>query len=200
MTDRAGCPQLPGVFVHVAVEMAAPVDPTLLRPSFDAIYETEFPFVCNSLRRLGAGLQDVPDLAQEVFLIVLRRLCDFDPSRALRPWLFGIAYRVLVDDRRLARRKREVVAVTHDWNDPKTATDGSASAEARDLVLEALLALDLEQRAVLTLHDVEEFTMPQIAAALQIPLNTGYSRLRLARQRFGREVRRLRAKRKEVRS
>ena len=202
MTDPASYPQSRGVSGHAAVEVAAPVGPTQSRPSFDAVYEAEFPFVCNSLRRLGAGPPDVADLAQEVFVIVLRRLCDFDTSRALRPWLFGIAYRVLVDDRRLARHRREWLGATHDWNDwngPKTSADGSAATDARHLVLDALRVLDVEQRAVLTLHDIEEFTMPQISEALQLPLNTGYSRLRLARERFGREVRRLKAKRHEVR-
>ena len=198
MTESPGHPQLPGVSGRPAVEVSAPVCRETVRPTFDEVYEAEFSFVCNSLRRLGASAHDVADLAQEVFVVLLRRLSDYDPARPVRPWLFGIALRVLVDDRRLARRKHEVVGVMHDWNDPRTARDGAPAADARDLVLDAMRALDVEQRAVLTLHDIEEFSMPEIAHALSIPVNTGYSRLRLARERLGREVRRLRAKGNEV--
>lgn len=170
-----------------------------VQPSFDAVYEAEFSFVCRTLRRLGATLHEVPDLAQDVFLVVLRRLADFDPSRPLRPWLFGIAYRVVLDDRRLARRKREFLGFAADWDDRVAVGDGAAATEARATVLRALAELDTDMRAVIVMHDIEEFTMPEIAAALSIPLNTGYSRLRIARERFGRAVRKLRDRHGEVR-
>ena len=186
--------------MQAAAQATAPAIPAVspLPPAFDAVYQAEFAFVCRSLRRLGAAPPDVSDLAQEVFLVVLRRLCDFDTSRPVRPWLFGIAYRVLVDNRRLAHHRHEVVGTAPDRTDTDPCGDGATTAEARALVIEALSALDLEQRAVLALHDIEEFTMPEITLALSIPLNTGYSRLRLARERFGREIKRLRARRGEV--
>jgi RNA polymerase sigma-70 factor, ECF subfamily len=198
VTERTPSPQSPNVSAPAGDAAAA--EPRE-RPTFDAIYESDFSFVCKSLRRLGAAPSDVGDLAQEVFLVVLRRLCDFDPSRPLRPWLFGIAYRVFIDDLRLARRKREVLETREpdaDSGHGDHAAGDGAEGERRALVLAALLALDIEQRAVLVLHDIEEFTMPEIADALAVPLNTGYSRLRLARERFSREVRRLRKKRGEV--
>jgi RNA polymerase sigma-70 factor (ECF subfamily) len=170
-------------------------------PPFDRVYEANFAFVCRSLRRLGAGPSDVPDLAQEVFLVVLRRLGDFDAGRPMRPWLFGIAYKVFVDHRRLARHRHEVVGSNPEARDPRAGETGDAAdaAEGRAQVLEALLALEIDQRAVLVLHDIEDFTMPEIAEALSIPLNTGYSRLRLARERFEKTNKRLRAQRSEVR-
>jgi RNA polymerase sigma-70 factor (ECF subfamily) len=47
--------------------------------------------------------------------------------------------------------------------------------------MKALDTLDLDRRAVFVLHELDELSMPEIAAALSIPLNTAYSRLRLAR-------------------
>lgn len=190
--DSASSPQSSVVSHHATAVSDGPVA-SHQGASFDEIYEAEFSFVCKVLRRLGATLHEVPDLAQEVFLVVHRRLSDFDRSRPLRPWLFGIAYRILWDDRRLARRKREVLGFVPDWSDRVPGADRVEEVEARGLVLRALDSIDSELRAVIVMHDIEEFTMPEIAAALSIPLNTGYSRLRLARERFGRAVRRLRA-------
>lgn len=156
---------------------------------FRALYEAHVAFVWRSLARVGAARDDIEDLAHETFLIAWRRLAEYDSSRPVRPWLFGIALRVLMNHRRGWFRRREQPWVD---NVSPPGADLSAAHEARELVLRALRALDLDQRAVLCLHDIEGTTMPEIAAALSIPLNTGYSRLRLARARFAREVRRLR--------
>jgi len=58
-------------------------------------------------------------------------------------------------------------------------------------VLRALQEVDLEQRAVLILADIDEQPIPLVAESLGIPLNTAYSRLRVARLRFAAAVRRL---------
>jgi len=50
----------------------------------------------------------------------------------------------------------------------------------------------IDKRAVLVMHDMDGVAMPKIAEALSIPLNTAYSRLRLARQELERNVRELR--------
>jgi RNA polymerase sigma-70 factor (ECF subfamily) len=61
-------------------------------------------------------------------------------------------------------------------------------------VLSAALAqLGLDQRAVFVMHEMEGWSMPEVAGALSIPLNTGYSRLRLAREQVKEAVTRLRA-------
>ncbi len=67
-------------------------------------------------------------------------------------------------------------------------------AANRSLVAQALDTLDLDRRAVVVLHDVDEVSVPEIAAALGIPLNTAYSRLRLGREALSAAVKRLRAR------
>jgi hypothetical protein len=59
------------------------------------------------------------------------------------------------------------------------------------LVLRALSRMPERQRTILVMHDLDELSMPEIAGLLQVPLFTGYSRLRLARQSFARAVRSL---------
>jgi RNA polymerase sigma-70 factor, ECF subfamily len=149
---------------------------------FATLYRSEFPYVWKTLRRLGAPAADLEDLAHDVFVVVHRHLGDYDPSRPPRPWLFGIALRVVSDFRRLGRNAREIPghAVEVAASDP-TPEQRLQGREARALLMKALDTLDLDRRAVFVLHELDELSMPEIAAALSIPLNTAYSRLRLAR-------------------
>ena len=59
----------------------------------------------------------------------------------------------------------------------------------------ALDELDMDGRAVLVMHDLEEYSMPEIAQVIDAPLNTLYSRLRLARKKFTAAVERHRQER-----
>lgn len=151
-------------------------------PEFPDIYRSEFPYVWKTLRRLGASAQDIEDLTHDLFVVVHRHLPDYDPERPLRPWLFGIALRVLADHRRAARHKREIFTDELDPVDgAPTVLDRMEGEEARDLLMRALDRLDLDRRAVFVMHELDELPAPEIARVLEIPLNTVYSRLRLAR-------------------
>lgn len=145
---------------------------------FRQLFEDNFDRVCRNLRRLGVSERDLEDAAHEVFIVVHRRLDEYDRTRPLLPWLFGITLRVASDVRHRPRYKREMLQGhapdEHGQVDP-------LDLEARWTVLQALEALSEDQRAVLVMHDLEEYTMPEIAQELAIPLNTAYSRLRLAR-------------------
>jgi RNA polymerase sigma-70 factor, ECF subfamily len=64
------------------------------------------------------------------------------------------------------------------------ADDALASFEQRAIVRRALEAMDIEARALLVAHHVDGVAVPEIAEALGIPINTAYSRLRLARAKL----------------
>lgn len=160
-----------------------------LVPAFRRIFEEEFAYVCRSLRRLGVGEADLPDVAQELFLTVHQRLGEYDPGRPLRPWLFSFSLRFAANYRRLGRNRDHVsdeVLHAHAAPDP--------NVEAREMVLAALAALEFERRVVLVMHDLEGFAAPEIAEQTGANLNTVYSRIRLAREDFKGAVARLRAK------
>ena len=153
----------------------------------------------NTLKRLGVPPRDLEDLVHDVFLTVYRRLDDYDRSRPLRPWLFGIAVRVATRYHDLARNKREVFDTARERIDDTPPVDDKLIArESQQLFEQALDVLDLDRRAVFVLHDVEGCSMPEVAAALSVPLNTAYSRLRLAREQIKIAVLRLRARRGEA--
>lgn len=164
-----------------------------LTGSFERIYEQEVGYVLETLRRLGAHAADVPDLAHDVFLVVHQRLGTYDTSRPIRPWLFGIAYRVFSDFRRSARVRREVaepVTEAVDTANTVTLEERLAHEQDRRLVHEALASLDEELRAVFVLHELDEVSIPDASEALGVPLNTLYSRLRTARRKFSEAARR----------
>jgi RNA polymerase sigma-70 factor, ECF subfamily len=76
-------------------------------PTWEEIYRDNFDYVMSVVARLGAHGQDQEDLAQEVFIVVHRTLHRYDPGRPMRPWLHGIAARVIAGSRRWRRRHRE---------------------------------------------------------------------------------------------
>jgi RNA polymerase sigma-70 factor, ECF subfamily len=161
-----------------------------------AIFDDHFDYVWNTLRRLGVRDVDLEDLSHEVFLKVHSRLDDYDVARPMRPWLFGFAYRVAADHRRLARHRLEVLGAPVEAVDPVRPPDERIEAdEERVLVNAALAQMTFERRAVLVLHDVEELPVPAIAEELGIPVNTAYSRLRLAREELAVAVKKLRRRR-----
>ena len=150
--------------------------------AFRAIFETELKYVWNTLRYLGVRSDDLRDVAQEVFLTVFQRFDDYDPSRSVRTWLFVIAYHAASNYRRLARHHREVLGSE---SEPAAADPNVeqlvAAREQSERLIQMLDQIDLDKRAVLVMHDMDGIAMPEIAASLSIPLNTAYSRLRLAR-------------------
>jgi RNA polymerase sigma-70 factor (ECF subfamily) len=170
------------------------VTPALARTEADlgTLFEEQFDYVWDSLRRLGTRPADLEDLVHEVFLRVHGRLSEYDGSRPVRPWLFGFAFRVASEHRRLARHRIEVLDSSSEAVDPgRPADEGVHAGEERALVEQALARVDLDQRAVLLMHDVDEVPIPQVARELGIPVNTAYSRLRLGRESFASAVARL---------
>jgi RNA polymerase sigma-70 factor (ECF subfamily) len=166
--------------------------PASATPSFREIFERELPFVYNALRRLGIRSSDLPDATQEVFATVAGLLPDYDPSRPLRPWLFGIAYRVGMRYLGVAHRRREVPSEIPEAPDSSpTAEAAIERREARDLARIALSKVDPSRRAVLILSHYEGMSVPDIAETLSIPVNTAYSRLHRARIEFSEAARKL---------
>ena len=168
-------------------------------PGFRAVYERHFMHIWQTLRRLGIAERDLEDATHDVFVVVHRQLeTHYDPTRPIRPWLSGIAYRVASDDRRCARNRRERVGRMPEQVDGRPQADQLlVEAERRRLVLEALDTLDLNRRAIFVMHELDGFVMAEIASALGVPLNTCYSRLRVARKQFAGAVRRIQVQRGE---
>jgi RNA polymerase sigma-70 factor (ECF subfamily) len=163
---------------------------------FTALYDEHFAFVWRNLRRLGVPAASLDDAAQDVFLVVHRRLGDV-PGEGARAWLFGVVRRVAADHRRTAARRGAEPLDT--VPEPVAAPEpGLERAEAARVVHEILARLDDEKREVFVLAELEQMAAPEIAAAIGVPLNTVYSRLRAARAAFEKHAARHVARQKVV--
>lgn len=153
---------------------------------FEALYREHYACVWRTLRRLGVSEKDASDLTQEVFLTAHRRFGEFEARSTERTWLIGIAYRLAANYRRRAAGRHELFAESA-LEEAVDAVDMERQIEHREDVarLELVLQkLPLEQRAVFTMFEMEGLTGEEIADALEVPLGTVRSRIRLARDAF----------------
>jgi RNA polymerase sigma-70 factor (ECF subfamily) len=120
------------------------------------------------------------DVAQEAFVAAVRRLERFDRRRPLGPWLMKITANRAIDWTRSARARREARPPTDGARGSVTATLDQAPGERRcsEEVLAALATLPPEQRAVVVLRHLLDYTPGEIAPALGLPRGTVNSRLR----------------------
>lgn len=153
---------------------------------FQDVYKREFAFVWRSAIRLGVRTSAVDDVVQEVFLVVHRRLAEFEHRASIRTWVFSILRRVVADHRRTLRRKPAEATEASELQAIRDPGAGASMArfEASDLVNTLLDALDDEKREVFVLAELEELTLAEIAQLTGINSNTVSSRLRAARRIF----------------
>lgn len=115
------------------------------------------------IRRTGSP-ERAQDLYQELFLRIHRARSRYDPERSFAPWLFQIAYRLLVDDQRRAHRSHEVAMGEHE---PRAER---ASSEERlgdcEVLGRALASLSREERHILLSSKLEGVGYPELATQL----------------------------------
>lgn len=177
----------------------APVEESLV---FEDIYERYFDFVWCNVRRLGVPEASADDAVQEVFLVVHRRLREFEGRSSFRTWLFGIVLRVASEQRRVLRRKSPHAcaggaSVDADMiADERTASPHEATARSQEvrLLYKLLDQLDDDKRVVFVLAELEQMSIPEIAESLGANVNTIYARLRAARRDFEQAVAREKAR------
>lgn len=187
MRDGSGAlaaptPQMPAV-AH-AVERAEAV----AIPTFDEVYAQHAPFVWRVLRTFGVTDAQIEDAVQDVFMVVHRRLSEWEGRAAITTWLFAIARRVASTYRRRGTAHPTEALV----DEPPSTADTFAAmsrAQAAATVVHILQQLDEDKRTVFALVELEQLSVPEVARMLDINLNTAYSRLRLARHAFELAVR-----------
>lgn len=158
-------------------------------PSFAVIYDRYFDLVWTAVRHLGVPEEAVEDVVQEVFVVIHSRLPSLQKVESLRSWVYGVSRRTVSSYRRAQRvrnvsgaRYAEVARLTERL--PPTPLQLWELADRQRLLLRLLADLDENKREVFLLTELEGFTAPEIAEALEIPVNTVYSRLRTARETF----------------
>lgn len=152
-------------------------------PSFASIFEQFAPYVWRALRRLGVPEADAEDQCQEVFVVVHRRLRDFEGRSSIKTWLYGICVRVASDFRDKAHvRHEQPTASVPEQSVPPAQHDAAQRRQTLELLDAILAGLDADKRAVFVLYEFEGLTMNEVAEAVGCPLQTAYSRLHAARK------------------
>jgi RNA polymerase sigma-70 factor (ECF subfamily) len=152
-------------------------------PTFDEVYAAHLGFVWRILRTFGVPPGQIEDAVQDVFVVVHRRLAEFEGRAAITTWLFEIARRVAGAHRRRAGNARTETLTEEPAGGADTFADASR-AQAAATVMAILADMDEDKRIVFALVELEQMSVPEVAKVLDLNLNTAYSRLRLARQAF----------------
>lgn len=166
--------------------------PHVATRSFEQVYEAYSAFVWRNARRLGVPSTGAEDVVQDVFIVVQRRLPDFDGRTAIQSWIFGILVRVVSHHRRSYQRKdARCVSLEPGMAYHNTSLAGARSPSEqaenaeRIRLLEKLLGqLDEGKRTLLVLSELEGWTLREIAEYLGSNTNTVHSRLRAAKRAF----------------
>ncbi len=176
--------EIPGI-AHQGAAVMLVAQPRPL--TFEHVYEAHVDFVWAMLRRLGVVPAQLEDAVQDVFVAGHRHFSTFRNESSLKTWIGGIAVRVAHEHRRRTRR-----AASHESLDAHADLpimdagphEAAVAAQAFALLERLLDLLDEDQRTVFVLSSLEELSAPDIAEMVKVPLNTAYSRLRLARAKL----------------
>lgn len=151
------------------------------------IYRAHARFVWLSLQRLGIHPSDLDDVAQDVFMVVHRRLDSFDRRARISTWLFGICMRVAANYRRRRRWTHEVLSGGLEDDRPSAldaADDVLVRREQREIAELALSRLEVAKRATFVMFEIESLSCLEIAELMNVPVGTVYSRLHSARKQL----------------
>ncbi|HTQ07907.1 MAG TPA: RNA polymerase sigma factor [Polyangiaceae bacterium] len=162
---------------------------TLEVPSFESVYAQYFDFVWASARRLGVRPASMDDVVQEIFMVIHGKLHTLRQPESLRSWIYGIVRRTVSGHHRSQRTRdaSDVALALHAKAHEETQLTPLELTEHNEeakLLWQLLGEVEETKREVLVLVEMEGMTAPEISDALEIPLNTVYSRLRAARLAF----------------
>jgi RNA polymerase sigma-70 factor (ECF subfamily) len=153
-------------------------------------FERELDYVFGTLHRLGARPGDIEDLLQEIFVALHRNWPTLDTTRSLRPWLFGVAFRVVRTHRR--RRAREAPHAELEVEDGSPTPEAWLQGqESMALLWAAFDRVPVSRRSVVIKHDLEGLDVVEIARELSMTKFGVYARLYKGRQELASAVRRL---------
>lgn len=152
-------------------------------PSFEQLYRRYFAFTWRTLRGLGIPPMSLDDAAQEVWIIVHRRLGEFEGRSTMKTWLFGIAVNVGRNLRRNDRQRRELVALPLHLASPAPGPGEEREGhEAWQLVRGFVETLDQERREVFVCSLLEGLSAADTAEATGLDVTTVYHRIRALRR------------------
>ena len=168
------------------VELLRRADPSVQTLKLDKLYSDHFDFVYRLARRLGGPTLESEDIAQDVFLVVERKLSSYDGSSKVTTWLYGITLNVVRAHRRRFRL-RNLFDRTSELKGVDAAfpsLDAVEVVEAHRIAFEILEKLTAKKREVFILAEFEGLDSEEIGTIVGAPAETVWSRLHYARREF----------------
>jgi len=161
--------------------------------SLARIYRQHSAFVWRLIRSQGFADATAEDLLHEVFLVVHRRLHEYDGRAAMTTWLYNITRGVTSTHRRgRSREARRLALVQTEAGPALDLEELTARRQAADHVRRFVASLDEDKRRVFELSQIDGLPMPAVAEICGINVNTAYTRLRAGRLAFQAAVSKLR--------
>ncbi len=149
--------------------------------AFLALYESHFDFVFRNAVRLSGSRTDAEDLTHETFLLAQQKLQEPTAIRSTRGWLFSLLFGLVNNHKRSLRRRAAVTDIIDTSTESSTPESQLLEREQLRAIARALSTLSLEQQAVFIMMEIEGMSAPEIAGVLNVPVNTVYSRQRVAK-------------------
>lgn len=162
---------------------------------FDHLLREHVPALYRSAYRWTGAVDRAEDLVQELLVRLYPKLEELRGLERIRPWALRVMYRIFVDQVRRERSSPVQFGAdlpddsgdddSHDLIDPAA---GPAELVEQELTQERVMAawetLGEEHRVVLSMHDIEDYSLPELAQIMEVPLGTLKSRLHRARARL----------------
>lgn len=174
----------PGIPGTTALKTAATATLCTPVPHFEDIYRAHYAKVTRWVRVCGVPELWVDDVAQDVFVLVHRKLPEYEARGSMTAWLFAITRRVAKDFRRGRARAQARNEKSAPPTEFPSQDESIARHEALEFMEHFLGRLDEAKRFVFVLSDVDGLSAPEVAEVLDIPAKTVRSRLRVARGKF----------------
>ncbi len=156
--------------------------------TLEGVYRDHFDFVFRKAARIGGPSIDAEDIAQEVFLIVARKLGTFDGSSLLTTWLYGITFNVVRSTRRRLRLRHLFDYSDHDESVVIRSIDTVEVMQAHKIAYEILDKLAPKKREAFILAEFEGHSCEEIGLLVGAKTETVWSRLHYARQEFAQRL------------
>lgn len=164
---------------------------------FDRLLRDHVPALYRHAYRWTGSVARSEDLVQELLTRLFPQLAHLRRIERLRPWAVRVMYRIFVDELRRDRRSpiqyvggSGVVGGTGDDESLAVADEADAPPELADRailqeqIVAAWAGLPAEHRVVVAMHDIEGYSLEEVAEIIGVPLGTAKSRLHRARARL----------------
>lgn len=147
--------------------------------------------------RWTGAVERAEDLLQELLVRLYPKLAELRTLDRIRPWALRVMYRIFVDQLRRERSSPVQYGAAVAGDDEAALDEDEASIDpaagppelaeqhlTQKRILAAWAQLGEEHRAVLSLHDIEDYSLPELAQIMDVPIGTLKSRLHRARAKL----------------